>query len=121
VHGIEREIEEEGLCRIMLLDKPDRIVAEQSCGIALLLDDLIIAVPVDLSVDLVGEIIDLADQWTVLVVEAALPRPEFPVGMAEMPFTDDGSLVAGIFQSLRQEPLVSRKPIGVPLGNDGRL
>jgi hypothetical protein len=102
VHRIEGEIEEERNVRIVLLDELHRIIAEQRSGIALLLDNLVIAVPIRCAINFVGEVVDLPDERAVLIIEAALSRPEFLVRMPEMPFADNGSLIASILEGLRQ-------------------
>ena len=66
VHRVEGEIEKQRLFRIVLLDEFDGLVAEQGGGIALLLHHLVVAIPIDLVADLVREIVDLADQRSVL-------------------------------------------------------
>jgi hypothetical protein len=53
-----------------------------------------------------GEIVDLADERSVLVIEAPLAGPEFAVGMAKVPFADYGRLIARFLEGLRQQPLV---------------
>ena len=93
-----------------------------SCGrVALLLDRLVVAEPVEHAVLVVGEVIQLADHRAVLVVEAALPRPILLVGVAEMPFADDRGLVAGLLEALRHEPLGGVQAVGGDGGNDGGL
>src|SRR5262245_31169364 len=121
MHRIEGKVEEERRGRIMPLDELHSLVAEQRCGISLLLNDFVVAEPVHLAIDLVGEVVDLADQRTVCVTKSALPWPEFLVRMAEMPFADNGSLITSVLECLWQQPLVSRKAIGVALGNNCRL
>ena len=70
---------------------------------------------------LVGEVVQFADERPILVVESALARPVFFVGMAEVPFADDRRLVACLLQRLRQEPFVGRQALGVARWNDGGL
>src|SRR5438552_8487146 len=55
---------------------------------------------------LVGKIIELANEWAVLVIEPALPGPVLTVGMSEVPFTDHRGVVPRILEHLRQEILV---------------
>ena len=121
VRRVEGQIEEERGGRVVLVDELHRVVAEERGRIALLLDDLVVAVPVDHAVLLVREVVDLADQRAVLVVEAALPGPVLPVGVAEVPLADDGGVVAGLLERLGQQPLVGRQAVGVALRNDRRL
>ncbi len=82
----------------MLPDMADRILPEQGGHIAGLVELAVVAIPVGDAMHLVGVVVDLADQRAVLVVEPALLRPELAVGMAEMPFADDRSAVAGFFR-----------------------
>src|SRR5262249_53944175 len=99
----------------------NRLIAEQRRGITLLLDDFIVAEPVHLTVNLVAEVVDLADQRTICVIKSALLWPEFLVRMAKMPFADDSGLVAGLLECLWQQPLVSCEAVGMALRNDRRL
>jgi len=68
---------------------------------------------------LVREVVELADQRAVLVVEAALPRPVLAVGVTEVPLADDRGVVAGRAESLRQQPLAGVEAVGVA-GEDDR-
>ena len=70
---------------------------------------------------LLGEIVHLADEVAVEMVEATVLRPEFLVGMAEVPLADHRRLVAGFLQCLRQRPLVRRQSEGVAGKYDQRL
>ena len=65
MYRIEGEIKEERCGQIMPLDELNRLIAEQRRGITLLLDDFIVAEPVHLTVNLVAEVVDLADQRTI--------------------------------------------------------
>ena len=82
-----------------------RVIADELGGVALLPDRLVVAEPVEHAVLVVREVIQLADHRAVLVIEAALLRPIFLVGVAEMPLADDRRLVAGLLEALRHEPL----------------
>ncbi len=113
VRGVEGEIEKERRFRIVLFDQLHGRVAEQGCRIARLLDRLAVAEPVEHAMLLVGEIVDLAEERPIMMVEAALERPVGPVRVAEVPLADEDGLVAGLFQGLRQEPLVGRKAISM--------
>ena len=68
-----------------------------------------------------SEVIQLADHRAVLVVEAALPGPVFLVSVPEVPLADNGSLIARLFQGLRQEPFARVQPVRGDGGNDRRL
>ena len=81
-------------------------------GVSLLPHRFVVAIPVQHAVLFVREVIDLADHRAVLVIEAALLRPVFPVGMAEMPLADDRGLVARLLQALRQQPFVVSQAVG---------
>ncbi len=121
VRRVEGEIEVERRGRVVPIDELDRIVAEQRGGIALLDHPHVVAVPVHDAVLLVGEVVDLADERTVLVVEPPLLRPVLLVRMAEMPLADDGGLVAGLLERLRQQPFVGGQAVGVRGRDDSRL
>jgi len=68
-----------------------------------------------------GEIVDLTDEWTVLIVEASLARPILGISMAQVPFANDRGVVARVLQSLRQQPFVGWEPICVRCSNDKSL
>ena len=111
VRSCEGEVQEQRRFWILLVDQPNGFVPEEGRVIALLLDNLVVPVPVLDAVRLVLEMIDLADQRPVELVEPALPRPELGLGMAEMPFADQGGVVSHLFERLRQQPLVGRKAV----------
>src|SRR5262249_21334775 len=69
------------------------------------------------SVLLVSEVVDLTDQRSVLVIEASLSRPVLGVRMSEMPLADDGSVVTGVLESLRQQIFVGWQSPGVSRRN----
>jgi transcriptional regulator with XRE-family HTH domain len=98
----EGEVEEERLLRVVLANPFDRIRAYQARDIAVLVDGLGVAEPVALSARLLREVVDLAQQWPVLVVEAALARSVFALGVPEVPLAEDLGLVSGLLQGLRQ-------------------
>ena len=106
---------------VLLVDQPDRVVADQLRIVARFLEEDAIALPVDQAAALAGEIVDLADDIAVEIVEAPVLRPVFPVGMAKVPLADHQRLVARLFQRLRKRPLVDREPIGVAREDDERL
>src|SRR5262249_58233104 len=85
------------------------------------LERIVVAVPVPHAVLLMREVIDLAAEWPVLVVEAALPGPVLAVGMPEVPLADDRGLVARLLERLRQQPLVRGQPVGVRRRDDDGL
>ena len=59
----------------MRVDQPNRVCTEQLRIVARLLEQFVIAVPVGHTVRFVLEMIDLSDQRTIGVIEAALARP----------------------------------------------
>ena len=67
--------------------------------VALLLEERAVALPVDHAAALVGEVVDLADEVAVEVVEAAVLRPVLLVGMAQVPLADHRGLVAGFLRA----------------------
>ena len=116
--GRERgEVEEERLVLVLLLDELDRLVADQVQVIALLVDELAVALPVDQAAALVGEVVDLADGVAVEVIEAAVLRPEFLVGVTQVPFADHVGRITGFLQRLGQRPFVGRQAVAV-VGED---
>ena len=121
MRGERSEIEEEGLLAVLLVDEPDCVVADQRRVVALLLEERAVPLPVDQAAPLAGEIVHLADDVAVEIVEATVLRPVFPVGMAEVPLADHQRLVARLLQRLRKRPLVRRQPIGVARKDDQRL
>ena len=119
--GVESKVEVKRLGAVILLDQLHRVVAEEGGRIPFLADRLVVAIPVEHVMLLVGEIINLPDQRAVLVIEPALPGPVFAVGVSEMPFPDDGGMVAGLLEGLGQEPLVRGNPGGVGGEDHGGL
>ncbi|MFO0875344.1 MAG: hypothetical protein U0575_15435 [Phycisphaerales bacterium] len=99
----------------------DGVVAKQRRRVALFLDLLVVAEPVDHAVLCVGEVVDLADQRAILVIEAALTRPVLLVGVAKVPLADDRRLVPRLLERLRKQPFVGREAVGVARGNDRGL
>ena len=65
------------------------------------------------------EVVDLAEQRSVLVIEPALPRPILAIGVPEVPLAHDRGPVARLLQDLGQQPFVSGQPIamGVAAGH----
>jgi hypothetical protein len=88
------------------VDEAHRGIAEQRSGVALFLQGLVVEIPVEHLVLLVGEVVDFTDQRAVLEVEAALAGPELAVAVPQVPLADDGCLVAGFLEGLRQQPLL---------------
>src|SRR5262249_2764973 len=71
----ERQVEEQRSLGVVSLDQLDGVCAEQCRDVALLDDRLVVAEPVPASVGRLREVVDLAEQRAVLVIEAALPWP----------------------------------------------
>ena len=99
--------------RRLLINEPDGVIADQRRIVALLLEERAVPLPVDQSAALAGEIVHLADDVAVEIVETPVLRPVFPVGMAEVPLAYHQRLVAHLFQGLRKRPLVGRQPTRV--------
>ena len=55
-----------------------------------------VTLPIDQPAALLGEIVDLADEIAVEMIEATVLWPEFPIGMAEVPLADHGRLVPSL-------------------------
>ena len=121
VRRVEGEVEEERNFGVVAVDQFDGVVAEKGRGIARLANRLVVAEPVEHAVLLVGEIVELANERPILVIEPALARPIFGIGVAEVPFADNRRLIAGVLQRLGQKPLVGRQAPGVARWNNGRL
>ena len=121
VGGQRGEVEEERLLRVLGLDQLDRFVSDQGREVPFLLEELAVALPVDQAAALLGEVIDLADEVAVEVVEAAILRPVLPVGMAEMPLAHHVGLVAGLLQGLGKRALVGRQTVAVARKDHQRL
>src|SRR5262249_24807368 len=121
VWRIEGQIKKERFSRVLLVDESEGVVSQQRGRIAFLHHLLVIPEPVDDTFRLVREVIDLADERAVLVVEAALSWPIFVVGVAKVPLTDDRGGVAGLLQRLWQEPFVGRQTVLGTGRDDSRL
>jgi len=48
----------------------------------------------------VGEVVDLSDERTVLIIEPSLTRPELGVAVTQVPLADDGGLITGSLEGL---------------------
>ena len=96
------EIEEERPGRVLMLDELHRVRADQGGVVAVLLDELAVALPVDHPTALAGEVVHFAHDVAVEVVEAAVLRPILLVGVTEVPFADHGRLVADLLEGLRK-------------------
>ena len=107
--------------RILLVDQPNGIVPKEGRVISRLLDPLVAPIPVHDPMCLVLEMIDLANQSPVEVVEPALPRPVFGLRMAEMPFSDQCCFVPCLFEGFWQQPLVGSKSVLTARRDDRRL
>jgi hypothetical protein len=93
-----REVEEERFVLVLFLDEPDCLVADQVQVIGFLLKKLAVALPVDNAAAHLGEVVHLADEVAIEVIEAAVLRPVFPVGMTEVPFADHIRRITGFLQ-----------------------
>src|SRR5208283_5689191 len=95
--------------------------ADERREVPFLLGELAVALPVDEAASLLGEIIDLADEVAVEVVEPAILRPVLPIGMAEVPLAHHVGLVAGSLQGLGQRALIGRQTVAVAREDHQRL
>jgi hypothetical protein len=121
VGGQRREVEEERLSRVLGFDQLDRFVADKGRVVSVLLEEFAVALPVDQPAALFGEVIDLAHEVAVEVVEAAVLRPVLPIGMAEVPLAHHVGLVAGLFEGLGERALVDRQAVAVAREDHERL
>src|SRR5690242_8705754 len=78
-------IQEQRRRRIVSLDNIYGLVANQCCVVAVLLEELAVALPIVQSSAILGEIVHFADEVAVEVIEAAVLWPVLPVGVAKMP------------------------------------
>jgi len=91
----------------VLVNEPDGVIAKQSGRVPRFLIEFVIVVPVDDARMLfVSEIVDFADERTILIIEAALSRPILRIGMTEVPLPDDCGVVARIMEGLGDQVLV---------------
>jgi hypothetical protein len=72
----------------VVFDDVHGFVPDQGRVVAVFLEELAVPLPIDDAAPLLGEIVNLADEVAIKMVEAAVLRPEFPVGMAEVSFAD---------------------------------
>ena len=70
------------------VDEPDGLVADQRRVVAVFLEELAVALPVDQAAAFLGEVVHFADEVAVEVVEPAVLRPVLLVGVAEVPLAD---------------------------------
>ena len=77
--------------------------------------------PVVAAVAIVREVVEGAIVVTVLLVEAAVGREVFGFRMAEMPFADDGSFVAGGLEARREGLFVEWETVVGPGADDPAL
>ena len=115
------EVEEERRLAVLLVDQLDGVVADQRRVVAFLPKELAIALPVDDAAAFPGEVVHLPHDVAVEVIEAAVLRPIFLVGVAEVPFADHVGSVAGFFERLGKCALVSGQPKGVAGEDNERL
>src|SRR3954447_4306237 len=95
----------------MLLDQPRGLVGDQVRAVALIVPGVVVTMPVEAAVALVGEVVDGAIVVAVLVVEPASRRQVGRLEVPEVPLAADGRLVAGLLESLGQGPLVEGESV----------
>ena len=111
------EVEEEGLGFVLPLDLLHRLVADQRQVVGGLLQEFAVALPVDDAAAHLGEVVDLADEVAVEVIEAPVLRPVFFIGMAQVPLAHHRGLVARLLQGLGQGAFIGGQAVGV-VGED---
>ena len=79
---IERQIQKEGRLRVVSVDQLHCVFAEQRRRVTWLFQAVVVPIPINDAVLLMGEIVDLANKRAVLVIKAALAWPVFRIGMA---------------------------------------
>jgi AraC-like DNA-binding protein len=121
VGGGEGEVHEERGGGVVALEASDGVGTEELGSVAFLLDGVVVALPVEDVVGGVGEVVDLAEDGAVVVVEAALAGPVFAVGMTEVPFADHFGAVAGGFEEVGEGALRGVEAIGAFGGDDDGL
>ncbi len=85
----------------MPLDHPNGLGPEQVRVIALFDQQFVVPVPVCDAMRLMLEMVDLAHQRTVEMLEPPLPWPERAVPMPKMPLADQRGLVPRLAQQFR--------------------
>ena len=111
------EVEEERLGFVLPLDLLHRLVADQRQVVGGLLQEFAVALPVDDAAAHLGEVVDLADEVAVEVIEAPVLWPVFLVSMAQVPLAHHRGLVARLLQRLRQGAFIGGQAVGV-VGED---
>ena len=91
------EIEKKRLCGVVPVNQPDGFIADLVCKIAFFLEKLTVSLPVDHAATLFGEVVDLAHEIAVEMVESTILWPIFGVGMAKVPLADNGGLITHFF------------------------
>lgn len=92
-------IEKQRLGSVVVLDDVHRLVSDQSRIVAIFFEELAIPLPIDQSATLSSEIVRLTrgcHRNGLEMVEAAVLRPVFLIGMAKMPFPDQRCLIADV-------------------------
>jgi len=107
----ERHKQEKRLAAGVGFDDANGLVADECGRIAILLQDLAVALPVDEPAELLGEVVHLADEVAVEVVEPAALWPVCLVRMSQMPLASHGGTIPGFLEGLRQRALLGGQPV----------
>jgi len=99
----ERHKQEKRLAAGVGFDDANGLVADECGRIAILLQDLAVALPVDEPAELLGEVVHLADEVAVEVVEPAALWPVCLVRMSQMPLASHGGTIPG-FAPVKAQP-----------------
>ena len=110
MRGVEGEIKIKWFVWILRVDVFHRVIAEELGRVTFFADGLVVAIPIEHAGFLVRVVIQLADHRAVLVIEAALLRPIFLVGVAEMPLANDGCVISRFLEACGMSHSVVSSP-----------
>jgi len=115
VGRVEGDIEEERLRRVPTRDDAGCLRADQVRAVALFMQGLAIALPIDASEPCMPVVVDLPEEMAVEVVEAAAIRRMTDMGMTQMPLPDDGRLVTRLSKRLGEQLFARGQSEIIPL------
>ena len=108
--GVERKIKKERLADVPVTDQTAGLFRNEVRGVAFVMAELVIPVPVKLSVAHVREIVDVPEPQAILMVEAALGWQVGGLKFAQVPLAGNGRFIARLPKCLREGAFRQRQP-----------